>query len=167
MKQLSARWHEWSRYAPGRRLDEHGHFLAGPDGQPGVVIDPVAFHEDDRAHIAELGGAAAIVLTGPARQDEAERCAATLGCPIIAAHEDATLPLPAGLLAFPVPAPPTLPRDAARAPGAPPAAGALGGPSPEVALYHNDTATALVGASAIGHPAGSLSLSAPGFVPAP
>jgi uncharacterized cupin superfamily protein len=160
MKEISARWYEWSRYAPDRHLDEHGHFLVGMGGQPGVVVDPVAFQEGDREQIADLGGAGAVVLTGPARADDAERCARVLGCPVVAAYANPAVPLAAGLLAIPVPVP-----DAPDAPHAPDAPELRGDARREVALCHRETATALVGASVVGHPAGALCLA--GAVPAP
>jgi uncharacterized cupin superfamily protein len=160
VKQISARWYEWSRYAPPRRLDEHGHFFVGPDGQPGLVIDPVALHEDDRAHIEELGGVAAVLLTGPSRRDAADRCAAAFHCPVIAAAADHTASLPPDWLAISVP---LAARDAAhsRAEGGTPTDS-----SGEVALYHKETRTALLGACVLGYPAGSLSLASPGAVAA-
>jgi uncharacterized cupin superfamily protein len=161
MKQISARWYEWSRYAPDRRIDEHGHFLAGQDGQPGVIVDPVAFHDGDRDHIAELGGAAAVLLTGPARGDEAKRCAGAFRCPIIAVHEDPEASLPGALMAIPVP---LSAQGGLHTPDAP---RTTADPCTEVALYHKETTTALLGACALGHPAGSLSLDLPGAAPAP
>ena len=147
MKRVSPRWYEWSRYSPALRLDEHGHFLAGTGGEPGVVIDPVPFQEGDEAQIRELGGAQAVVLTGPGRGREADRCAALLGCPVIAAH-DGNEGLPVGLLAIALPA-------------------GDGGRGEEVALYHKETSTALVGARVVGDPTGALSLSLPGVPRAP
>ena len=158
MKQVSPRWYEWSRYSPGLRLDEHGHFLAGASGEPGVVIDPVAFLEGDEAQIGELGGAAAVLLTGPARAGDAERCAALLGCHVIAAFEDPATALPGSLLPIAVPLPPRVAGNGAAR---------VEEGTWEVALYHKETSTALVGASVCGTPTGSLSLSLAGASPAP
>src|SRR5687767_5523512 len=82
MKQLDARWFQWSRYDAARRRDEHGYFLAGEDGKPGVLIDPVPFGEGDEAHVAELGGVEAVVVTGPWRHEAARACAARFGAPL-------------------------------------------------------------------------------------
>lgn len=170
MKQVSARWYEWSRYAPVRRLDVHGHFLAGSRGEPGVIVDPVPLHEGDREHIAELGGAAAVVLTGPAREREAERCAKALGCRLFAAYDDPAAALPADLLAIMTPVPPRRQSRPPRpqGPGSTRAAPRETSADPrEVALYHKDTATALVGACVIGLPAGFLTLSTADAAPDP
>ena len=158
MKQVSPRWYEWSRYAPALRLDEHGHFLAGTGGEPGVVIDPVPFQEGDEAQIRELGGAQAVVLTGPARAREADRCAQLLGCGVVTAYGAGKMALPGGLLAV------SLPSSAQDDDGATgPAASGV----PEAALYHKETRTALVGARVVGDPTGALSLNLKGARRAP
>lgn len=141
MKQLSTRWYEWSHYASARRLDEHSHFLAGADGAPGTIVDPVPFDEGDLTQLRELGGAAAVLLTGAGRTDEGRRCAEALGCGMMDAAADPEAKLPEGWVAI------HLPHGDSTTSG--------GG---EVALFHEETRTAVTGASVTGFPAGALSL---------
>jgi uncharacterized cupin superfamily protein len=82
MKQIDTRWYQWSRYDPARRQDEHGYFLAGEDVAPGVLVDPVPFAEGDEAHLGELGGVGAVVVTGPSRLAAARACAAAFRAPL-------------------------------------------------------------------------------------
>jgi uncharacterized cupin superfamily protein len=157
MKQLETHWYAWSRYRPDRRLDEHGYFLAPAGETPGVagvVVDPVPFQEGDRDQIAELGGAAAVVLTDPARAAEAARCGAAFGCPVFVPRAVAGGEWPAGL-----PLRPYAPAEAL--PGGLAAVGAAADDSGEVALYHEETATLLTGRTVLGVPAGGLSLPRP------
>jgi uncharacterized cupin superfamily protein len=102
------------------------------------VIDPVPLHEGDEAHLRELGGVAAVLLTGPA-SPEARDCATTFGCPLLApAHPPAAPPLPAALQVIPL----------ATDDGA--------------AYYHPGSRSLFAGAAAVaGDPAGRLRLPSP------
>ena len=64
MKQITPLLHAWSEYLPLERLDRSGYFAQGAPGEPGALIDPVPFQTGDREQLAELGGVAAVVLTG-------------------------------------------------------------------------------------------------------
>jgi uncharacterized cupin superfamily protein len=151
MKQITAELYAWSHYELDRRLDVNGHYVQDGPREAGVLIDPVPFAEGDEAHLRDLGGAAAVVLTGAGRAPGAARCARTLGCPVLAPRAvwealgrpndirpfDAGAALPSGIHAVDVP-------------GAPPPG--------EVALFHPPSRTLVVGSVLVGVPAGQLRL---------
>ena len=154
MKQITPLLHEWSRCDASSESDLNGHFVQAAAGEPGVLVDPVAFNEGDETHVRRLGGVAAVVLTAGSRGRDAAQCAQAFGCPVLA--PEAALPaaaeaglsgpkgyrpgeqLPAGLVATPVP----------------------DGPSPgETALYSPvGGGTLIVGDALLGRPLGALSL---------
>jgi uncharacterized cupin superfamily protein len=150
MKEIASQVYEWSRYEPARRLDVNGHFVQEAPGEPGALIDPVPFLPGDKDQIRELGGVAAVLVTGPSAAAEAAACAAAFGCPVLAPGpvvehveyrdvrpiEGATA-LPAGLLPIPVP------EQSARG---------------ETAFFHRPSTSLVVGAAVVGAPVGQLSL---------
>jgi uncharacterized cupin superfamily protein len=153
VKQIDSAVYEWSQYDPERRIDLNGHFVQAMAGQPGVVIDPVPFHPGDEAQLQELGGVAAVVLTGTSsagRVQQAMRCREMFGCALLVPQSDltrATLPgaepfdagsaLPAGLMPVAIPD---------------------GAPGGQVALYQATSQTLVAGDAVVGAPAGQLSL---------
>ena len=148
MKQLDARWFQWSRYDAARRRDENGYFLAGVDGKPGVLIDPVSFVEGDEAHVAELGGVEAVVVTGPSRLEAARACAVRFGVKLHAPGDASEgevgysdeESLPSGLASL------------------------ISHRTPDgsyAALVHGNTRTVLAGELVVGGPDGALELELP------
>jgi uncharacterized cupin superfamily protein len=156
MKQITARLHMWSEYLPAERLDRNGYFAQGAAGEPGALVDPVPFQTGDRAQLAELGGAAAVVLTGA--DEERARGAASLqrelGCAVYA----------------PVAAVDGLARhglsevqgfgDWERLPGGLMADTSCAVEAGDAALFHAESRGWLVGSLVTGAPAGALSLPA-------
>lgn len=156
MKQITPLLHVWSEYLPQERLDRNGYFIQATPAETGALVDPVPFLSGDREQLAELGGVAAVVLTGG--DEEPARAAAALqrdlGCPVyaptaavaeLALHGLADVreygdgePLPGGLAA-----------DSSCAVGA-----------GRAALFHARAGAWLVGGLAVGAPAGALSLPA-------
>lgn len=150
MKEIAPQIYEWSQYEPARRVDLNGHFVQHAPGEPGVLIDPVPFHQGDEEQLRELGGVAAVLVTGPHNARQAAACAAAFGCAILASRPAAErmdsagvrpiedeAALPGGLVAIPV-------RDQ-QGPG-------------ETAFFHGGSQTLVVGAAVAGTPAGQLSL---------
>ena len=150
MKQLAPQVYAWSQYQPDRRTEVHGHFLCAAEGEAGVMIDPVALQQGDPAHLAELDGVQAILLTGSDRAAQAADCAALLNCPVLAPRSvadqlprgtveafDGEASLPAGVRAIPL-----------RTPGR----------ASEVAYFHPPTGSLVLGDAVVGAPAGQLSL---------
>jgi uncharacterized cupin superfamily protein len=152
MKEITPQVYQWSRYAPDERRERNGHFVRGAAGEPGVVIDPVPLHEGDEAHLRELGGVAAVLLTGPAGPVTLA-CAASFGCPVRspASGDDGRSgsitparsgeALPAGLQVIPLPA----------------------DGSDRAAYYHPESQSLFAGAgTVVGDPAGTVRLPAAG-----
>lgn len=67
----------WSVYQPDRRIDFNGLLWKRADGN--VLVDPLALGPDDAAHLAELGGAAWIVMTTSDHVRAARELAARTG----------------------------------------------------------------------------------------
>ena len=167
MKHITAELFEWGRYEPLGRLDRNGWFVVGKVGEPGVVVDPVPLNEGDREHIQELGGVAAVVLTGDLG-DQAREAAwwqREAGCAVYAPEAavkvlgEAVLTdvrgykawdqLPGGLIPIAVPnAVPEMMADAAQ------------GEAARMALFHRGSRAWLVGSLLVGAPVGTLSLPA-------
>jgi hypothetical protein len=83
----------WSTHDPTQRVDFNGLVWTREGGN--VVVDPVPLSPEDARHLAELGGAAFIVLTNSAH---------VRGAPELAARTGARLLGPAGEReAFPIP----------------------------------------------------------------
>jgi hypothetical protein len=53
----------WSEYQADRRIDFNGFLWSGEGERPGVLFDPMPLSPEQRAQVAELGGAAWILLT--------------------------------------------------------------------------------------------------------
>ena len=66
MKQITPLLHEWSRCDASSESDLNGHFVQAAAGEPGVLVDPVAFNEGDETHVRRLGGGCRGRLTAPA-----------------------------------------------------------------------------------------------------
>src|SRR5687768_14949094 len=100
MKRITPLLRTWSAYSAEERLDHNAYFAQGAAGEPGVVVDPVAFQPGDVEELRELGGVVAVVLTDEdkGRRARADRLAQELGCPV---HAPGTLEggaaLPGGL----------------------------------------------------------------------
>jgi uncharacterized cupin superfamily protein len=152
MKEVTPQVYEWSQYEPARRLDLNGHFVQSAPGEPGALIDPVPFLPGDEDQLRELGGVAAVVVTGPGRTQEATACAARLGCAVLASRPvveqvdygdaraiEEQAALPAALIAIPMPEQLSI---------------------GETAFYHRGSRSLIVGEAVAGAPAGQLSLSA-------
>lgn len=71
----------WSRYDEGQQVDFNG-FLWKRDGG-NVVVDPVVLSEHDWRHLAELGGAAWIVITNSSHVRAAREVAARTGAALL------------------------------------------------------------------------------------
>src|SRR5688572_5320107 len=101
MKQITPLLWMWSHYRPAERLDRNAYFVQRAAGEPGALVDPVALHDGDREQLLELGGVAAVVLTGRdgEREREAARFTREFGC---AVHTPAAMTegaaLPGGLI---------------------------------------------------------------------
>src|SRR4051794_24318236 len=166
MRQMAALVYAWSRYEPDRRRNVNGHFVQAAPGQPGALIDPVAFHEGDEAEVRELGGVAAVVLTQPDRVAEAVRCRDAFGCPLSVPQETTPELLdaasPAGVETFAAGA--QLPAGLSAAVVAAGGAAARSDASGVVAFYHEPSGTGIVGGAVVGAPAGELSV-APSNIP--
>ena len=155
MRQIAPLAYAWSVYEAARRQNVTGHFLQAAPGEAGVLMDPVPFQDGDVAHVRDLGGVAAVVVTQPGRVDVARRCAETFGTQLLAVLglpgagirteplTTGTL-LPGGLLAVALPV------------GYDPAVPDV------VALAHPPSGSALLAGAVVGAPAGALSL-APGI----
>jgi uncharacterized cupin superfamily protein len=156
MKQITPLLHTWSEYLPAERLDRNGYLAQSAPGEPGVLVDPAPLHPGDHEHLAELGGAAAVVLTGPS--DPAARAAADLqreiGCdvhaPALALEALAPLGL-ADVRGY---------GDGDRLPGGLVADTTSAARPGHAALFHAGSRAWLVGELAVGAPAGALSLPA-------
>ena len=150
MKEITPQVYEWSQYEPVRRLDLNGHYVQRAPRSPGALVDPVPFLPGDEDQVRELGGVAAVLVTGSQTVREAATCAAAFGCPVLASrpvierikHGDARpidpeVALPAGLIAVP------MPEQQARG---------------EQAFFHGASRCFIVGEAVAGAPAGQLSL---------
>lgn len=76
MKQITTLLYTWSEYVPEGRLDRNGYFAQAAPGEPGALVDPVPFQTGDSEQVMEVGGVAAVVLTGG--DEEAARAAVVL-----------------------------------------------------------------------------------------
>lgn len=154
MKQIDPLLQTWSEYLPAERLDRNGFFAQGAPGEPGALVDPVPLLAGDREQLAELGGVAAVVLTGG--DEAAARCAATLQreleCEVYAPRLAAS-PLHglANVRAF---------DDGERLPGGLTADLTCDADGARAALFHARSRAWLVGSLVVGAPAGELSLPA-------
>ena len=138
MKRITPLLRTWSAYSAAERLDHNGYFAQRAEGEAGAVVDPVALQPGDVEELRELGGVAAVVLTG----DDEERVSAAgwfqreLGCAVIGPGDfKEGEALPGGLAPFRL---------------------SDGG----VALLHRRGRAWLVGGCVVGEPAGALSLPA-------
>ncbi len=158
MRQMATHVYAWSQYQPERRLDAHGHFAQDAPGTGGVLIDPVAFTDGDEAHVRELGGVAAVVLTRPERAGAAVSCRDAFGCPVLVPRGLAAPQELEGLEPF---APGASLPGGLRTVAAPegPAAAPAGWPT-VVAFYHGPSGTGILGGAVAGAPAGALSVTA-------
>jgi uncharacterized cupin superfamily protein len=155
MKQITPLALMWSQYQPEQRRDAHGYFLRDATGAAGVLVDPVALHPGDDAELRELGGVAAVLLTGAARAREALDCTRTFGCRLLAPRW--ALDRPELRQAEPLDAPAALPAGVERVtlPGqAIPGEAAAQG----VAFFQPQSGMLVVGPAVVGVPAGQLSL---------
>lgn len=75
----------WSEFNPDRNIDFHSVLWTRPQGN--VAVDPLPLSAHDKAHLAELGGVALIVLTNSDHVRDAAK---------IAAEHDAAVYGPAG-----------------------------------------------------------------------
>jgi hypothetical protein len=83
----------WSVYDEGQRVDFNGFLWTRAGGN--VVIDPVALADHDRRHLAELGGAAFVVLTNSSHVRAAREVAAETGAALLGpAGERGGFPVP-------------------------------------------------------------------------
>ena len=64
MKRITPLLHTWSEYRAEERLDHNAYFAQSAAGEPGMVVDPVALQLGDLEQLRELGGVAAVVLSG-------------------------------------------------------------------------------------------------------
>jgi hypothetical protein len=83
----------WSVYDEGQQVDFNGFLWKRAEGN--VVIDPVPLAEHDWGHLAELGGAAFIVLTNSSHVRAAAEVAARTGARLLGpAGERDAFPVP-------------------------------------------------------------------------
>jgi hypothetical protein len=83
----------WSAYDVGQQVDFNGFLWKRPGGN--VVVDPVALAEHDRRQLAELGGAAFVLLTNSSHVRAAREVAAWTGAALLGpAGERASFPVP-------------------------------------------------------------------------
>ncbi|HTU00531.1 MAG TPA: hypothetical protein VMG58_01895, partial [Candidatus Sulfotelmatobacter sp.] len=71
----------WSAYQPSLRIDFNSLAWARPEGN--VLVDPLPLTGEDEAHLAELGGAAWIVVTTSDHVRGAREIAARTGAKLI------------------------------------------------------------------------------------
>ncbi|MFZ5475467.1 MAG: MBL fold metallo-hydrolase [Myxococcota bacterium] len=72
--------YSWSTFDEARNVDFHGLCWVRPDGN--VLVDPLPLSPHDRAHLAELGGAAWIVVTNSDHTRAAADIAAWTGAKV-------------------------------------------------------------------------------------
>jgi len=85
----------WSVYDEAQQVDFNGFLWKREGGN--VVVDPVPLAEPDWKHLAELGGAAWIVLTNSAHVRAAREVAARTGAALLGpAGERESFPVPCG-----------------------------------------------------------------------
>lgn len=70
----------WSEFNPDRNIDFHSVLWTRPQGN--VAVDPLPLSAHDKAHLAELGGVALIVLTNSDHVRDAPDIAAELGAEV-------------------------------------------------------------------------------------
>ena len=154
MKQIAPLLHMWSEYLTTERLDRNGYFAQAAPGESGALVDPVPFQAGDPEQLQELGGVAAIVLTGS--DETPARVAASLQhdlgwavfAPAAAAEALTHFGL-AGVHAY---------DEAERLPGGLTAYTSCAGSSGCAALLHSAGSAWLIGNLGAGTPAGALSL---------
>jgi glyoxylase-like metal-dependent hydrolase (beta-lactamase superfamily II) len=83
----------WSTFDEARNVDFHGVCWTRPEGN--VLVDPLPLSPHDRAHLAELGGAAWIVITNSDHTRAAQEIAGWTGARIAGpAAEREAFPFP-------------------------------------------------------------------------
>lgn len=153
MRQIAPLVYQWSQNDAEDGLDRNGYFVQAAAGEPGVLIDPVALPASEGAHVARLGGAAAVLFTsagvGRERAAAASGCAERFGCPVrVPAGNHASVAgaeplhpedaLPASLTAVPLPA----------------------SAAPDETAFRDANGSVFVGRGVVGAPAGQVSLPA-------
>jgi hypothetical protein len=83
----------WSAYQEAHRLDFNGFLWVRQGGN--VLVDPMPLGADDARHLAELGGAAAILLTNSSHVRAAPELAAATGARVLGPRgEREAFPIP-------------------------------------------------------------------------
>src|ERR1700682_6153284 len=77
----------WSAWQPGPNVFFNSFFVHAEGGN--LIVDSLPLSETDAAQIAELGGAAWVVVTNRDHERDAQNVAARFGAKIVASEADA------------------------------------------------------------------------------